>query len=238
MSVKRITAIFVKELQDLRTNWSQLLMYVFPIAITLIYSKLIPSDQMPNGTALIFGLVVLVTMAGILIPAMMIAEEKEKRTLEVLLLSPAKPAEIFLGKSLTTFLSIIACMFILMLIDNRNWNNTPVILAATGLASVFCIIFGLITGIFSKNQMSTGIVSTPLIFLFLMLPTFAVLGIKQLEGISKIVPIYYYIDLMKKVVVDGINVVSDVLFGFAMLAGGIAIASLILLIVYKKKGFE
>lgn len=237
MNLKRVNTIFIKELQDLRTNWNQLSMYILPIAFTLVYSKLIPSDQMPKGSGLILGLSTLVIMVGIYIPALMVAEEKEKRTLEVLLLSPAKPGEIFFGKSLATFLSIIICMFILMLIDSENWSNVPVILITTVLASVFCIIFGLITGVFSKNQMSTSIVGMPLIFLFFMLPLLAVTGIKQLESIAIIMPTYYYLDLLKKVIIDGKSF-AETLYGFGVLAGSIVIASIILLVVCKKKGLE
>jgi ABC-2 type transport system permease protein len=237
MNLKRVNAIFTKEIKDLRTNWNQLSMYILPLIFTFIYSNLIPSDQMPKGAGIILGLSTLVIMVGIYIPAMMIAEEKEKRTLEVLLLSPAKPSEIFLGKSLATFLSIIIFMFFLLIIDNRNWNNFPVIFAATFLASVFCIIFGLISGIFSKNQMSTSIVALPLIFLFFMIPLLAITGIKQLESIAKIMPPFYYLDVLKKVIIDQSGL-ANTFYGLGVMAGSIVIASVILLVVCKKKGLE
>lgn len=237
MNLKRIGAIFVKELQDIRTNWNQLFMYILPIAFAFIYSRFIPPEQMPKGVGLILGLSTLVTMAGILIPAMMIAEEKEKRTLEVLLLSPAKPSEIFIGKSLATFILIIICMFVLLLIDNQSWRSLPVIFVSTVLVSVFCILFGLIAGVFSKNQMSTGIVSMPLIFLLFMLPMFAVIGMDQLRAVASVMPTYYYLDLLKKVLLDG-KVFADTIPGFGVLVGGIIVASFILLLVCRKKGIE
>jgi len=237
MNIKRVNAIFIKELQDIRTNWNQLFLYLVPILLTFIYSKILPSNEMPKGYSLSVGLLMLVIMAGISITAMMIAEEKEKRTLEVLLLSPATPREIFLGKSLVIFLSIIVSMLILMIIDNNNWNSLPIILLSTILISTFCIIFGIIVGIFSKNQMSTGIVGTPLMFLFLLPPMFSVLGVKQMDGIARIVPSYYYLDILKKVTYDA-SYNHDILYSFGLLVGSIAIASMILFIVVKRKGFE
>lgn len=237
MNIKRINAIFIKEVQDLRTNWNQLCMYILPIAFAIIYGKLIPAGEMPKGTGIIFGLSTLVIMIGIFIPAMMVAEEKEKRTLEVLLLSPAKPGEIFMGKSLATFLSMIICLFIVMLIDNEYWSHLPVILMTTCLASVFCIIFGLITGIFSKNQMSTSLVALPLIFLLFMLPLFAIIGLKQLQGIASIVPTYHYLDILKKVIIDGKSF-ADIIDGLGIQAVSVAAASVILLAVSRKKGLE
>ena len=237
MNLKRVGAIFIKELQDIRTNWNQLFMYIMPIGFAFIYCKLIPQDQLSKGTGLILGLSSLVTMAGILIPAMMIAEEKEKRTLEVLLLSPAKPGEIFLGKSLTTFILMIICMFIMLLIDNQNWGNLPIILVSTAAVSAFCILFGLIAGIFSKNQMSTGIVSMPLVFLLLMLPMFAIIGINQLKTVASAMPTYHYLELLKKAIADGKGF-ADSILEFGVLIGGIIIATSILLVVCRKKGLE
>jgi len=87
LSFKRIAAIAVKELHDFKTNINILIMYIIPIMIAYIYDKLIPG--MPEGFALMFGLLFLVVLVGMYVPPMMIAEEKEKKTLSVLLLSPA-----------------------------------------------------------------------------------------------------------------------------------------------------
>ena len=73
LSLKRIGAIFIKELHDLKTNINILIMYIIPIVIAYIYDKLIPG--MPEGFALAFGLLFLVVMVGMYVPSMMIAGE-------------------------------------------------------------------------------------------------------------------------------------------------------------------
>ena len=53
-------------------------------------------------------------MVGGFVQAMLIAEEKEKHTLRVLMLSPASSVEVFLGKSLLTA-GLITVQFVLQI---------------------------------------------------------------------------------------------------------------------------
>ena len=151
--------------------------------IAYIYDKLIPS--MPEGFALMFGLLFLVVLVGMYVPSMMIAEEKEKKTLGVLLLSPATPVEIFIGKGLLTFVSILASMILLILISSGNgFAHWDVIFVGGVLTTIFCILIGIIVGLLSKNQMATGVVGTPIYMALLLIPMLGSMGSSTLNKIQ------------------------------------------------------
>ena len=187
LSFKRIGAILIKEAHDFKTNINILIMYLIPILLAYIYDNFIPG--MPRGFALSFGSLFLVVMVGMYVPSMMIAEEKEKKTLEVLLLSPANSVEVFIGKGLLTFISIIVSFIILIaMFGGVGPDQMAVILVGGILTAVFCIQVGIIVGLLSKNQMATGVVGTPVYMALLLVPMLGSMGSPTLEKIAKVFP--------------------------------------------------
>lgn len=235
MSVDRIAAIFIKEAQDIRTNKNVLLMFVLPVFLTAVYKNLIP--EMPAGFALGFGLLFLATMVGMYVPSMTIAEEKEKRTLEVLMLSPASPADVFMGKGLLTFVSITLTMFILVAIAGTGMAHLAVIVSGMVLTSVTCIFIGMLIGLLVQNQMATGVVGTPVYLLFLLVPMLAQLGEGFIVGVARLIPTHYYFEMLRLALDEG-KTLRDMTLHVGYLAGSVIITFMVLLFVYNKKGLE
>jgi ABC-2 type transport system permease protein len=234
-SIKRIGAIFIKELQDIRSNINVLFMYFLPILIFIIFNGLIA--DIPLSWTLAFSLVMLVGEVCVFIPAMIIAEEKEKKTLGVLMLSPATPFEIFAGKGLLTFLSVMFTALILTLMAGTGLQHLGVILTGTALATIVCVLLGMIVGLISQNQMSTGMIGLPIILPFIMLPYLSIMGNDIIIKIARIIPTYYYFKMVSLGVGQGEGLGS--MFPYmGALAGSILIAFALLLLVYRKKGLE
>lgn len=100
-SMKRFSAIVRKEINDAGKNSQVILMALLPILLAVFYSNMDSIKEFFAG----FIIVMTITMVGSYVQAIIIAEEKEKHTLRVLMLSPASPIEVILGKSvLTVFL--------------------------------------------------------------------------------------------------------------------------------------
>ncbi|MFW6378202.1 MAG: ABC transporter permease, partial [Bacillota bacterium] len=57
-SLKRIQAILIKEVQDIKSNSNIMVMYLMPILFTYIWENFIP--EMPSGFGAAFGLIFLV----------------------------------------------------------------------------------------------------------------------------------------------------------------------------------
>lgn len=58
---------------------------------------------MEDSTFLTMPVLMAYTMVGLFVQAIITAEEKEKQTLRVLMLSPATGAEVLIGKGVMTF---------------------------------------------------------------------------------------------------------------------------------------
>jgi ABC-2 type transport system permease protein len=232
-SKNRIKAILIKDSQDIWKSTNIVYMYLLPIVLTILWSRFIP--DMPAGFALSFGLMFLVIMVGMYVPSMIIAEEKEKKTIEILLLSPAKPLEVFIGKGLITLISILITAVILLIISGNLQTQIYLILIATTLISTFSIFLGMIVGLLAENQMSTGVIGLPVYLILLLVPQFSMMGIRIMEDIGRFLPTYYYLDLLN-IVTEGkeIRLISH----FGVLLSSILVAFILLYYVYRKKGFE
>lgn len=119
---------------------------------------------------LVLIFVMALSMAGGFVVPYLLVEEKEKRTLQALLLSPARPAEIILGKAMTgLFYSAIISAVLIAL--NQGWQgNWPVTLLALFLGALLIVSVGLLLGSLSSstNQVNTW---SSVVMLVLMLPS-------------------------------------------------------------------
>ncbi len=235
LSTSHVKAIVIKEIQDMRTNLNILLIYALPVFLTFLYQRVIP--DIPAGFAISFGLLFLVAMVGMYVPSIMIAEEKEKKTLEVLLLSPATPLEVFMGKGLTTFGSMLIALLVVFIIGGVSLANGIVILVGTILAGIVCIIIGMIIGLLVQNQMGTGVVGTPIYLVFMLIPLLANIDEGVIQTVAKLLPTYYFMDMVMLAFTEGRGLLD---FGFHIfiLVSSIALSLAILLYIYDKRGLD
>lgn len=196
MSMKRISALFLKELQDLRRNTSILSMLAVPLLMTFLWSGLL---HMPPHFSFTIGALFGVVMAGVYSPAMMFAEEKEKHTLRVLMLSPATPGEILISKGLVTFLMIVVVTLLLIPISGVTVLGYPLLAVILLLGSTFVIALGFLIGLFSPNQMATGYIGMPVYLVLLLVPMLGQQS-KLLAALAKFVPSSYIWDGVTKAI--------------------------------------
>lgn len=233
---RRTGAILIKEAQDISTNLNLMASYALSVLLAIFYSNLM---NMSKELSLGFGLLFLVVMVGMNVSAMLIAEEKEKNTIGVLLLSPATPAEVFLGKGLLTLLSLVATMFVLLLAVAGNLRHLDVILAATVLTSITCILLGMVVGLLAQNQMATYVIGIPLYLLFMLVPLIELspAGKGVIAVIAKFFPTYYYAKVLEQVLAKSKTLI-DLLPQLGALAFCGIVSFVALLLAYRRKGLE
>lgn len=235
MNFARINAIILKELQDIKTNANVSVMYILPLILAVLYKYLIPG--MPKGLPLGMGLLFLVVLVGMYVPSMMIAEEKEKNTIEVLMLSPAKPAEVLIGKGILTLISVMITSVILIFAVGDGFAHVDVVLIATFLCSIVAILIGMMVGLVSPNQMATGIYGMPVYMLLLLIPMLSMSGNTVINTIAKVFPTYYFYDMLMKAWMNDASLMTMGL-NLAVLVGSIVILSVILLVFYRRHRLE
>lgn len=162
ISIKRTMAIFMKDYKEFSRNMSISIVMVMTPLLSLFYGK--AGDNTIDSYFLIFNMTFV--MVATYVQSCLIAEEREKNTLRALMLSPANVREIFLGKSLLSFLvTAITLALCIMFIDYRPMNMGIISLGFI-LSAVFYISLGTLIGLFAKTIMEASVYSFPVIGLF------------------------------------------------------------------------
>jgi len=168
-SMKRFQAIVHKEWKDILKNPQILLMVAMPI----LFSYLFKSIGGSRVDMISFPLMMALAMTGAFVQAMMIAEEKEKFTLRVLMLSPARTSEILMGKSALTAVLTLLTVVLSIWIADVQLANLPLLSLLIILSLVMYIAFGTVIGLLSRSVQESSVVGLPLLLIFLMGPMYA-----------------------------------------------------------------
>ena len=178
-------------------------------------SRMLYNPELKSVFMFVPGVMTVILM---LVSAMMtsisITKEKELGTMEVLLVSPIKPAQVIIGKVVPyIFLSILNALIIILLgvfIFKMPIQGSYVIL---GLESVLFIITSLSLGILISTVAQTQQTAMMISLMGLMLPTILLSGFifpvesmpKVLEVISNIVPAKWFIIILKGIMIKGVG---------------------------------
>lgn len=173
------------------------------------------NEEMQSSYMFVPGVMAMILM---LISAMMtsisITREKELGTMEILLVSPLKPAQIIIGKVVPYLLLSITNALIIILMGRFVFNvpiNGSFILLL--FESILFILMALCLGIFistvAKNQMVAMFIS----LIGLMLPTLLLSGFifpienmpLPLQIFSNIMPAKYFIIIVRGIMLKGIG---------------------------------
>ena len=198
-----------------------------------------PGSREANDSSyfLVPGLVVLVmTLIGALLTAMVMAREYERGTLESLLVTPVRVEEILLGKTLPYF--VLALFgFTLCVLSAKFLFRVPlrgslwVLLSASTLYVLIALGIGLLISSWVKNQL----IASQLALLATFMPAFMLSGFlfdlrsmpTAVRLITYILPARYYVALLQSVFLAG-NVWSVIVpnsLVLLVMAAGLALAS-------------
>ncbi|NGP60278.1 ABC transporter permease [Paenibacillus thiaminolyticus] len=165
---KRISAIVEKEWKDCFRNPVLLSMAVLPIIFAFLFRGReevgVSILSMPLNTAL--------TITGAFVLAMMVAEEKEKHTLRMLMLSPARPFEVLIGKSAIAAVMTAGAIIMTLLIADTPALPPLALIILLVPSIVMYLAIGMLIGLLSRTPMETSFIGMPLHLLFLMGPMF------------------------------------------------------------------
>lgn len=162
-SIKRVRAIITKDWKDLIKNYYILISILLPLGFAFMISRLGTDDasmlSMPINIALV--------MTGAFVQASMMAEEKEKSTLRVLLLSPATTLEIMMGKSVLSAVITSIVVAGSIIISGIKVPGLFFLSIMIILSLIIFISLGTIIGLISRTVMETSIVGLPILVIFI-----------------------------------------------------------------------
>ncbi len=160
-----------------------------------------PLDQMllPLLLIMTFG------MTGALVVPLLLVEEKEKRTLDFLLASPASLKEIITGKALTGIAYSLLIAGLLLGINRQLVGNWPLTLLTILVGMLFVVAVGLLMGSLLNNTMQVNTWASS-VLIVLMAPSFPSLGLPSaVDTIMRLIPTYYLNEALKLALVGGVS---------------------------------
>lgn len=162
-----------------------------------------PSELTLNQMLLLLLLLMSLVITGALVVPLLVVEEKEKRTLDFLLTSPASLPEIIAGKALTGLAYGFLIAAALLAFNHKvvgSWLLTAVTVI---LGTLLLVAIGLLIGSLFQNTMQVN-TWAGLILLLLLMPSF-ISGDPPIaiKSALPLIPTYYFVEALKLSLVGG-----------------------------------
>ena len=181
-----------------------------------VNSKMLYNPQMKsayNFVPAIMGMLLMLVCA--MMTSISIVREKEKGTMEVLLVSPVKPLMIIVAKAIP-YLVLAFAILVIILLMGRFVLGVPLAgsLFWILVISVIYILLALSLGLLISNVAQTQLVALLLSAMVLLMPIVMLSGMlfpvesmpTVLQWVSAIVPPRYYIEAMRKLMIMGVGI--------------------------------
>ena len=193
-----------------------------------IHTSLLYNPQMKsayNFVPAIMGMLLMLICA--MMTSISIVREKEKGTMEVLLVSPVRPLMVIIAKAVP-YLILAFGILITILLMARFVLGVPLAGSLFWILAVstLYILLALSLGLLISNVAQTQLVALLLSAMVLLMPVVMLSGMlfpvesmpTILQWISAIVPPRYYIEAMRKLMIMGVGI-GEVAHEVAVLAG-------------------
>jgi hypothetical protein len=229
--IRKVSAIMEMKAKALMSK-NFLIMMLFSIGYGYLMKTIIGEV---STYALSMAVLFNIAMA-LYVTALLLAEEKEKNTLRVLMTSSVRGIEYFLGTVFPIFIEVEIINVILALLLGVTMSPYVLMIYVlmTFLATLSCTMIGMIFGIFAKNQMNTSSIITPAIIILMLIPMFSEL-LPFMKVISECLFTGIVMNVINKLSYANISVS---LIQWCILSSECIITLLLFLILYKRNGFE
>lgn len=233
--ISNMAANYVKSIISNRLNLSQSL--PVDIQTKMLYNpQLFSSYTFVPG---ILGLIILIICA--MITSISIVREKETGTIELLLVSPVRPLIVIGAKMIPYFL--LSCLnLVTILVLAKYLLNVPMegsLTAICGISLLYILLslaLGVCVSTLATNQVTAIIVCAVVMIIPVIMLSGLIFPIENipvaLQYLSTIVPARWYIDAMRKLMIEGLP------FGAVLQQTGILIAMTVILIIVALKKFN
>ena len=217
---------------------------LFNPAQSLVNIKLLYNPQMRsayNFVPAIMGMLLMLICT--MMTSISIVREKERGTMEIVLVSPTKPLLIILAKVVPYLVISIAILAIILLLS-AFVLAVPIAgsLWALLLISGIYILLGLSLGLLVSNLAKTQFVALSICSMVVLMPILMLSGMifplesmgQVLQWISIVIPTRYYISAMRKLMIMGVGI-DQVLSEIIILTSMLILLLILSLATFKKR---
>ena len=197
-------------------------------ASSILNLKMLYNPQMKsayNFVPAIMGMLLMLICA--MMTSISIVREKEKGTMEVLLVSPVRPLMIIVAKAVP-YLVLAFIILVSILLMARFVLGVPLagsivwIFAVSGIYILLALSLGLLISNIATNQLMALLLSAMVLLVPIVMLSGMLFPIESmptiLQWISTIVPPRYYIEAMRKLMIMGVGI-SEVMREVIILSG-------------------
>lgn len=231
-SIMRIRAIFMKQVKDTLKNKAVLIQFIMFPVMTLVMANTVQIKDMKENFFVIMFATMYIGMAPLISMASIIAEEKEKNTLRILLMSNVSAVEYLLGVGLYIVIISIAGTCVIASQGHYQTKEFLLFLVTMLIGIIISTLVGAIIGICSKNQMSATSLTVPIMIVLSFLPMIASFN-KSIGKVSQFIYSQQIDNMLHNVSGKVINNQ-----GITVLVANALIVLIAFFVSFRKKGLE
>lgn len=196
--------------------------------LSLVNSKMLYNPQMKsayNFVPAIMGMLLMLVCA--MMTSISIVREKEKGTMEVLLVSPVRPLMIIVAKAVPYLVLAFAILASILLMA-RYILNVPLagsivwIIVVSGIYILLALSLGLLISNIASSQLVALLLSAMVLLMPIVMLSGMLFPIDSmpmiLQWVSAVIPPRYYIEAMRKLMIMGVGI-GEVMREVSILTG-------------------
>lgn len=228
--MRNIGVIIKKQIKDTLKNKTVLIQFVMFPVLTLIFEHAISIPDMPELFFAKLFSVMYMGMAPLTAVASIIAEEKEKNTLRVLMMANVRPWEYLAGIGIYVWTICMAGAGFMS--STLPPGDILFYLGVMAAGFIISIAIGACIGVFAANQMVATSLSLPVMLVFSFAPMLAMFN----DKIEKVAGIFYtqqIRELLGNMTFDGIKTET-----MLVIAVNAVLAISLFFVAFKRKGLE
>lgn len=168
--MKNILFIFRKQLKDTLKNKAILIQFIMHPLIAAVMTLSVHIENMPENFFVYLFSSMYITMAPIVSMSSIIAEEKEKNTLRVLLMSNVKSYEYFIGIGGYIFLICMLGAAVFCVLGKFTGIEILYFMGIMAVGILTSIVIGGTIGTTSKNQILNTSITMPVMLVLSFVP--------------------------------------------------------------------
>ena len=228
--MRNMTAIFKKQVKDTIQNKTVLIQFIMFPLLTLIMSQTITIEGMPENFFVNLFATMYIGMAPLTSIAAVIAEEKEKNTLRVLMMSNVKPYEYLLGVGSYIWFACMLGAAVICAAGGFALRESLAFMGIMAIGILASLLMGAAIGTWSKTQMMATSITVPVMMIFSFLPMLSLFN----DTIAKIAKFIF--SQQVSIMLGQINAMQPEAGNICVLAINMIIFTALFTFSYKKCG--
>ncbi len=225
-------AIFKKQLKDTFKNKTVLIQFIMFPVLTLIMNQVISIEGMPENFFVNLFATMYIGMAPLTSIAAIIAEEKEKNTLRILLMSNVKPYEYLFGIGGYIWFICMLGSGAICIAGKYTLQERFTFMVVMAIGILVSLLIGAAIGSLSSTQMMATSITIPIMMVLSFMPMFSMFN----DTIAKVAKFIYSEQI--RIMLSHITTLQPGLSNICIIMANILLFAVIFTIAYKRCSLE